>query len=118
MEDGSFKNGISQYRKTIVNTVFSAFCSGITFSALIFFHKIAGIRAGEYPEQPVALINEQLHAAMPGLVAWAVFRCLLFTAVLFVLILLSRFKILHDINLIREWRDYRKRKKMAKEESE
>lgn len=99
------KNVASQYRKTIVQTI----CSAFTAATLRWFPAIARIKSleiGEYPEEPAAIVNARLMEMRPIIIREAAFQFLLLWVIFFILLLPYFFKVVHNINLIRELKTF------------
>lgn len=95
------KNAASQYRKTIFQTI----CSAFMVASLRWFPAIARIKSleiGEYPEEPAAIVSARLMEMRPIIIQEAAFQFLLLWVIFFILLLPYFFKRIHNINLIRE----------------
>lgn len=109
-----WKKWFSQYSKTILNTILNVFCIGLIFSALTAIYTISGIKAGEYPGLSSDMISEQLNKAMPNIIIESLIKCLLIMVVLFIPVLIYRFRIENKIDLIKRLKSYLIKKKISK----
>lgn len=101
----------AQYSKTIINSIVTSFFNSFNISFLIANYKIISIKSGEYPGQHRDIINKQLNEAKPKIIVEAVIMCLLIMIVLSILMLILRFRVVHDIYLVHEFKLYLKEKK-------
>ncbi len=96
------KKEASKYRKTVIDCFIRACIPAIAFTGQSAIYKYKSLKMGEYPEEPVEIINARLHAMRLIIVREAVIWFLLLTLIFFTIYLIYWFKRNHDINLIQE----------------
>ena len=96
------KKLLVKYRKTIIDSIILSVAVGFNFSLLIATYKIADIKAGEYPEQPIAIREELLSEAMPGIIISSIAIFLLIMIVYFISAVIIRLRLEYNIHLFHE----------------
>lgn len=107
-----WKKWFSQYPKTIINTLLNVFIIGLIYSSMTAIYTISGIRAGEYPGQSSDMISEQLNIAIPNIIIESLIKCLLIMIILFIPVLIYRFRIENKINLLKKFKLYLQKKSL------
>ncbi len=100
-----------QYRRAIINAIWNDFTVALLCSCLPAIYRIKDIKAGEYPGEAAAVINQRLAELRPGIIAEAVVSFLVIMIVLFLPILIYRFRLEHKIKLIQRLKEYWKENK-------
>lgn len=98
------KKGISQYRKTVIRSIISAWVTANLFSWFPAIDKIKSLEIGEYPEEPAEIISARLQEMRPVIIREAVITFLLLMIIFFAIYLIYWFMRNHNINLIRKLR--------------
>lgn len=113
-ETSSLKKWIIQYRRTIFNAILNDFTVALPCSCLPAIYRIKEIEAGEYPGQAADIISQRLAELRPGIITQAVISFFIIMVVLFIPILIYRFRLEHQINLIQRLKEYFKKKEKEK----
>jgi hypothetical protein len=107
-KSGLIKKLFVQYRKTIIDAIISAFVTGFNFTLLIATYRINDIKAGQYPEQPIAIREEMLSEAMPYIIISSIAIFLIIMIVSFITLLMVKLRQRYNIYLIHEIKIYLK----------
>lgn len=98
------KQVVSQYRKTIFQTMCSAFTIA-NLRWLPVIYRIKSLEIGEYPEEPAAIVSARLLEMKPIIIREAAWQFLLLWVVVFILELPYFFKRMNNINLLGELKE-------------
>ncbi|TCK98283.1 hypothetical protein EDC19_0703 [Natranaerovirga hydrolytica] len=104
-------NRLRKYRKTIVYASFNAMLMGFMLAYFIAADRLRSMKLGEYPDMPRAIIVQNYNEARPSIIVDSILIGLLITLIFFLLNMLIMFKIKHNINLIKAFIQYIKRRK-------
>lgn len=96
------KRGIIKYRKTIIDSFIRACLPAIAFTGQSAAYKYKRIQIGEYPEEPIEIINTRLQEMRLVIIREAVILFLLLTLIFFIIYLIYWLKRNHGINLLQE----------------
>lgn len=100
-----------RYLKVIVSSFISAFLIGFLVPFWIAISKLKSIKAGEYPGMPKDQIDKQYNEALPSVIQDSILMCFVIMIVVLIPILLIRFKVSHNINLLSEFMQFSRNKK-------
>lgn len=102
----STKKQLRPYRRTILNALCNDFSVALLCAALPAIYKIKSIEAGEYPGQAAEVIQQRLAELRPGIIADAVICFFVVMILLFIPILIYRFRLEHGVNLVQKLKDH------------
>lgn len=102
----STKKQLRPYRRTILNALCNDFSVALLCAALPAIYKIKSIEAGEYPGQAAEVIQQHLTELRPGIIADAVICFFVVMILLFIPILIYRFRMEHGVNLVQKLKDH------------